>query len=91
MSAFTRSNPPQKQQGPMTWTATRIVRLPVFGADSQIDRAVIAGQYRDVQLVTLPGGEQIRVGRTKGKTYWRYPRTAGVDRREHRRAERAAA
>ena len=88
MSAFTRQHSPQKQQGKMAWTATRIARLPVLGADSQIDRAVLAGQYRDVQLVTTPGGEQFRIARTKGQTYRKYPRTNGMKRRDHRAAAR---
>ena len=89
MSAFTRQHPPQRQQGKMIWTATRIARLPMPGEDAQLDRAVLAGQYRDDQVVTLPGGTQFRLARTKGQSYRRYTRTTGVDRREHRRNWRA--
>lgn len=86
MSVFTRSHPPQRPQGTMTHVSTRPVMLPPVGVDSQVDRAVLAGQYRDVELVTLTGGKQIRVGRTKGVTYWRHPRTPGMKRADHRAA-----
>lgn len=49
--------------------STEIVLLPVIGVDPAVDRAVIAGHYRDLVVVTLPDGRQMRRGRTKGVTY----------------------
>ena len=52
--------------------STEIVLLPVIGADAAVDRAVIAGNYRDLVVVALPDGRQMRRGRTKGVSF-RYP------------------
>ena len=71
-------------KGRLAFVSTQIVTLPPAGLDTSIDRAVIAGQYRDCKLVVL-AGEEKRVGRTKGVTYRRYP-AGGLDRREHRAA-----
>lgn len=48
--------------------STEIVLLPAKGVDAEVDRAVIRGDYRDLVLVTLPDGRQMRRGRTKGVT-----------------------
>ena len=56
-------------RGKMVHESTRIVQLPLLGDDVEIDRAVIAGQFRDAALRTLPDGKQVRVARTKGVTY----------------------
>ena len=56
-------------KGRLVHISTQIVRLPVLGADATVDEAVLRGQYRDVRLVTLPDGKQMRVGRTKGVAY----------------------
>lgn len=62
-------------RGTMVHESTRIVQLPLLGDDAEVDRAVTAGQFRDVVLQTLPGGRQTRVARTKGVTY-RKPKAA---------------
>ena len=74
----------------MRFKSCDIVRLPIAGATAQVDRAVELRQYRDLTPVTTPGGEQYRIGRTKGATYRRYPATPGMRRRDHRAAARRA-
>lgn len=58
-------------KGKLAVIASEPVQLPIIGADSQVDEAVLRGYYKDLRVVTLKNGEQIRIGRTKGKTYWR--------------------
>lgn len=57
--------------GRMAHVSSSPVVLPLPGVDSQADAQVLAGRYRDAKLVTLPGGKQIRVARTKGISYVR--------------------
>ena len=66
--------------------SAQIVRLPLEGVDPQVDRAIMLGELRDVQTVTLPGGTQHRVGRTKGVTYLSPSKVAqpNMKRRERR-------
>ena len=59
------------------------------GAGNQQERERYT--YRALTLVTTPGGEQYRVGRTKGVTYRRYPAALGMKRRDHRAAARRVA
>ena len=75
----------------MRFKSCDIVRLPVAGVNAKVDRAVELGQYRELVLVTTPGGEQYRVGRTKGVTYRRYPAALGMKRRDHRATARRVA
>ena len=85
----------------MRHVSTEIVQLPAAELDPRADRAVETGQIRDVtrgvivagRFVALKDGEkapkgtvEVRVGRTKGKTYRRYPAVPGMKRRDHRRA-----
>ena len=68
----------------MRHVSTTPVQLPAAGVDPAVDAAVLAGRYKDLKLVTLPGrgrdmfgrpvgtGEQLRIGRTKGVSF-RYP------------------
>lgn len=56
-------------RGTMVCATASAVTLPLPGVDSQADEAVLRGQFRDVALLTLPDGKQIRVARTKGVTY----------------------
>lgn len=70
--------------GRFAHVSSRPATLPVLRVDPRADEAVLRGLYRDMQVVTLPGGKQVRVGRTKGVTF-RYP-----DRAAHRKATLAA-
>lgn len=63
----------QYLRGRMAHVSTEIVHMPVLGADVMVDEAIQRGDYRDLKLVTKPDGTVIRVGRTKGVTYWRLP------------------
>lgn len=49
--------------------SSEIVQLPIFGTNPEVDRAVLAGQYRDIQQVFLPDGTEVHIARTKGVTY----------------------
>lgn len=59
----------KRLKGTMSHVSTEPARLPIIGVDSQVDEAVLRGYYKDLKAVTMKNGEQIRVGRTKGKTY----------------------
>lgn len=53
----------------LAFISSQIVQLPLAGVDEKIDEAVHRGAFRDVVTVTLRNGNQVRIGRTKGKTY----------------------
>ena len=72
----------------MRFKSCDIVRLPVAGVNAKVDRAVELGQYCDLTPVTTPGGEQYRVGRTKGVSYRRYPAVSGMKRQNYRAGAR---
>ena len=77
------------RRGTMTHVATEPVQLPVAGVDSRVDEAVRRGLYKDLRVVTLKTGEQIRIGRTKGETF-RHPVPREIARRETLENRRAA-
>ncbi len=58
-------------RGTIRYAASEIVIIPVLGADLAADHAVLGGQLRDVQDVTLTNGKESRVGRTKGVAFKR--------------------
>lgn len=51
--------------------SSETVRLPLPGVDPHADRLVANGEIRDIKTVTLPGGTQVRLGRTIGATHYR--------------------
>lgn len=56
-------------RGTFAHVSAQIVTLPALGVDPAADRAVIAGQYRNVSLITLPDGKEARRAVTKGVTF----------------------
>lgn len=56
-------------KGKLAVIASEPAQIPVAGADSQVDEAVLRGYYRDLRVVTLKNRRRIRIGRTKGTTY----------------------
>ena len=84
----------------MRHVSTQIAFLPPAGEDPQADRALETGQYRDATRCAIIAGKlvplnrekpakdvpEVRVCRTKGVTYRRYP--AGRDRKEWRQLHR---
>jgi hypothetical protein len=56
-------------RGRIAHASTQVVQLPPFGTDTKSDQAVLAGYYRDIQQVFLPGGKEINIALTKGVTY----------------------
>lgn len=77
------------RKGTFAVVSTKPVQLPAAGVDSQVDEAVLRGHYKDLKVVTLKTGEQIRVGRTKGETF-RHPVPREIARRETLENRRAA-
>ena len=87
-------------RGRLVHKASEPVALPLPGVNTEADRAVLSGHFRDVKLIhppvslpwphgprnPKPRGTQLRLGRTKGVTYRRYPE--GRDRKEWRHVER---
>ena len=66
----------QYLRGRMAHVSTEIVSIERDKVDAEATRAIVSGAWRDMQDVTLPNGTVIRVGRTKGVTYWRLPAVA---------------
>ena len=64
--------------------SSNVYHLPPIGKDIQVDQLVARGELILMgEIVGKKGADAVRLARSKGVTYRRYPKD-GRDRREHR-------